>query len=567
MAAAAAAFLSTPVLAYQPPGDSSLTARSGRSLLAEVDSDVLSSQFRLTGSPVLGAWRPHWDQGRGAGEERLSVAQLTEEAAGPDATITYVHPKMVFEVAARFSSHAKGDSASLHQVTPDGTGKPKVTVTKRFAAREKGDVPPEKEVQIDLDGPGLTGISRCGFSWDDAAAKMGNTCSGKKVGGNHGGCPTPKKTTWNKNSYWYNRTYECFTNLPDLNDMTGNGTERSCLTVSLAANDGWCQTVCNSEGMWCDPQICSCDGVAWATAEVFNTSAAIQPHVPKVTAAELPEMNRTMLDAVKKQAAKQPSGLPSCTWRPPKGCTNTSQYECIQGRNRGKCSGQNWFDRPTSECEASCVHELLLPPAPYYALWYPGPLAKEFKPGDKQPRYKHAKERFSLRARGLDLSVSDVLMSGICKSSDNKFVGISLYSPAYKAKAERLVRSCARAGVCCKATLLPSDAFGPDAPEGSEAFRFQTIASKPSFILDQMAATHLPVVFLDTDLEFHRFPTLFVPGSWPNGPRDMAIFNYWGNETDSNLPLPLPLPQLVTRPPTLALTLSPIPNLSPTFYP
>ena len=47
-----------------------------------------------------------------------------------------------------------------------------------------------------------------------------------------------------------------------------------------------------------------------------------------------------------------------------------------------------------------------------------------------------------------------------------------------------------------------------------------------------MAATHLPVVFLDTDLEFHRFPTLFVPGSWPNGPRDMAIFNYWGNETD-----------------------------------
>ena len=493
--AAAAALLAGGAVAYQPPGDSSLAARSGRSLLAlaEVDSDVLSSQFRLTGSPVPGAWRPHWDQGRGAGEERLSVAQLTEEAAGPDATIAYVHPKMVFEVTARFSSHAQGDSASLHQVTPDGTGKPKVTVTKRFAAREKGDVPPEKEVHIDLDGPGLTGISRCGFSWDDAAAKMGNTCSGHKVGGNHGGCPTPKKTTWNKNSYWYNKTYECFTNLPDLNDMTGNGTERTCLSVSLAANDGWCQTVCNSEGMYCDPQICSCDGVAWATAEVFNTSAAIQPHVPNVTAAELPEMNRTMLDAVKEQAAKQPSGLPSCTWRPPKGCTNTSQYQCIQGRNQGKCSGQNWFDRPTSECEASCVHELLLPPAPYYALWYPGPLAKEFKPGDKQPRYKHAKERFSLRARGLDLSGSDVLMSGICKSSDNKFVGISLYSPAYKAKAERLVRSCARVGVCCKATLLPSDAFGPGAPEGSEEFRFQTIAMKPSFILSQLEATALPV--------------------------------------------------------------------------
>ena len=512
--------------AYQPSADSSLR----ESQLAQVDSDVLSSQFRLTGSPVPGAWRPHWDQGRGAGEERSSVAQLTEEGAGPDATITYVHPKMVFEVAARFSSHAKGGSSSLHQVKPDGKGKPKVTVTKRFAAGEKGDVPPEQEVEIDLEGPGRTGLSRCGFSWDDAAAKMGRTCNGK--GFAHGGCPTPKKTTWNKNSYWYNKTYVCFTDLPDLNSMTGNGTERTCLTVSLAANDGWCQTVCNSEGMWCDPQICSCNGVAWATAEVFNTSASIQSHVANVTADELPKMNRTMLDAVKLQAEKQPSGLPSCTWRPPKGCSNTSQYECMQGRNQGKCSSQNWFDRPKSECEASCVHELLLPPAPYYALWYPGPLAKEFKPGDEQPRYKHAKERFSLRARGLDLSVSDVIMSGICKSSDNKFVGISLYSPAYKAKAERLVRSCSRVGVCCKATLLPSDAFGPDAPEGSEAFRFQTIASKPSFILGEMAATHLPVVFLDTDLEFHRFPTLFVPGSWPNGPRDMAIFNFWGNETD-----------------------------------
>ena len=157
---------------------------------------------------------------------------------------------MVFEVAARFSSHAKGDSSSLHQVKPDGKGKPKVTVTKRFAAREKGDVPPEQEVEIDLEGPGRTGLSRCGFSWDDAAAKMGRTCNGK--GFAHGGCPTPKKTTWNKNSYWYNKTYVCFTDLPDLNSMTGNGTERTCRTVSLAANDGWCQTVCNSEGMWCE---------------------------------------------------------------------------------------------------------------------------------------------------------------------------------------------------------------------------------------------------------------------------------------------------------------------------
>ena len=58
------------------------------------------------------------------------------------------------------------------------------------------------------------------------------------------------------------------------------------------------------------------------------------------------------------------------------------------------------------------------------------------------------------------------------------------------------------------------------------------IASKPSFILEELKATALPVVFLDTDLEFYSFPHLFVPGSWPNGGRDVAIFNFWGNETD-----------------------------------
>ena len=41
--------------------------------------------------------------------------------------------------------------------------------------------------------------------------------------------------------------------------------------------------------------------------------------------------------------------------------------------------------------------------------------------------------------------------------------------------------------------LLPADAFGPDAPEGSEAFRFEAIATKPAFILSQLDATNLPV--------------------------------------------------------------------------
>jgi hypothetical protein len=159
--------------------------------------------------------------------------------------------------------------------------------------------------------------------------------------------------------------------------------------------------------------------------------------------------------------------------------------------------------------------------------------------GERHPRYQHDASKLTPEKRGMNLFESDVLLSRLCHSESNKFVGITLYSPRYEAKASRLVRSCERVGICCKATQLPSLAFGPDAPEGSEEFRFQTISMKPSFILSQLVATALPVVFLDTDLEFHRFPNLFMPGSWPDHDRDVLLFNYWGNET---------LPQTKNRP-------------------
>jgi len=123
-------------------------------------------------------------------------------------------------------------------------------------------------------------------------------------------------------------------------------------------------------------------------------------------------------------------------------------------------------------------------------------------------------------------------MSRFCKSSHNHFVGVTMYSPKYLDKASRLLRSCERVGCCCKALSLPSDAFGKHAPEGSEAFRFEVISMKPSFILSQLDATARPVVFLDTDLEFHTFPDLFAPGRWPyHWTYDILLFNFWGNET------------------------------------
>ena len=149
--------------------------------------------------------------------------------------------------------------------------------------------------------------------------------------------------------------------------------------------------------------------------ETFNVSAPIQPHDANVSAADLPHKTHAMVAAVIKGGQAQLSGLLACTWRPPMACTNTTQYECMAGPKAGQCSGENWVGR-AGECEASCVHTALLRLAPYYALWYPGPLAKEFRAKEMRPRYKHDAAKLSLRTRGIDLSLSDVMMSDICKS-------------------------------------------------------------------------------------------------------------------------------------------------------
>ena len=54
---------------------------------------------------------------------------------------------------------------------------------------------------------------------------------------------------------------------------------------------------------------------------------------------------------------------------------------------------------------------MLLPFAPYYALWYPGPLAKEWRKGEERPRYQHNPELLTFKARGIDLSKSEVTLT------------------------------------------------------------------------------------------------------------------------------------------------------------
>ena len=314
---------------------------------------------------------------------------------------------------------------------------------------------PEEE---EVDEAKKTGISRCGFSWDDAAAKMGASC---EAGGWEGQCTPPEGTVDDPDSYWYGETYDCYTDLPDLGGLTSRG---KCFHVSPATSDEWCDGNCNTPGGECDPNFCRCEGDD-ERQDVFNVSAPIQGHDTSASPDSLPKESDDLVKKVKKAEQEHPSGLPECTWRPPKGCSKKAQYQCMEGKKQGQCSGENWFGRD-EECEHSCVHTSLLPTAPYSALWYPGPLAREFQPGESQPRYNHTARKMSLANRGVDLSKSDVMLSATCKSKANQFVGVALYSPKYEAKAKRLLRSCSRVGVCCKATFLPPDAFGKDAPEG-----------------------------------------------------------------------------------------------------
>ena len=313
-------------------------------------------------------------------------------------------------------------------------------------------------------------------------------------------------------------------------EPTGKG--KTCMSANKEfADDDWCRSVCKSnatgevdEAMrkqttlaadashkwpekWCDPDYCTC----------IDASLSHDDLVRRVKAEE----------------RKHPSGLPDCQWPPGSDCTKDTMYECIEGPNAGKCTDRNWFERP-SECKSSCVHTTLLWLAPHDKEWLPGPALDSKKEDKTVPRYQHDPQKTTMEKRGLGIRSLHTLMSPAC-GSGTKFVAVSMHSPKYTGKAERLLQSCARVGVCCKASQLPSNVFGDDAPEGSDAFRFKMISMKPAFILSQLQELKKPVVFMDTDLEFHKYPKLFDPGSWPDGGRDVAIFNYWGNETNGQV--------------------------------
>ena len=320
----------------------------------------------------------------------------------------------------------------------------------------------------------------------------------------------------------------CQSDLPTCDPLRPRG---ECYSLKYTISDAWCDNVCNAprDGVSpyhqavCEPSKCQCEEMSFLKGDPIQEKTSIN-------ISEMPQRTEHLVRRVEATEKRAP-GLPDCLWRPGPGCTNTTPYECL---DNGKCSAANWYpyDDWARPCRSSCLHVALLNPAPYYALWRPGPLARPFVEGDKLPRYAEHSGMGAHMKLATRVASGAILLTPFCQKRSNPFVGVTLFSPSYEVKARRLLESCKRVGLCCKATRLPADVFGPDAPEGSEAFRFKTIAMKPSFILSQLKATQLPVVFLDVDLEFHRLPELFLPGSWPDGDRDVAIFNFWGNETD-----------------------------------
>ena len=216
----------------------------------------------LQGQAVPRDWEPALRRLVPAPRGKTSVAQLTEQQALPGASISYVHPTLrsvhVKAQPQRAQNRARVTFGRLYRAAEgDGTrtaweeaehkvmsgikdeaeGLNKDAAEERarqYVSGEDGKRPtkPPKKGQVGK----KTGIARCGFSWDDAAVKMGDWCSG--MAGSD--CVAPPGTTENPESYWYGEEYACYNDLPDLGVRAGG---RYCRSTSDATTDKWCTQV------------------------------------------------------------------------------------------------------------------------------------------------------------------------------------------------------------------------------------------------------------------------------------------------------------------------------------
>ena len=426
---------------------------------------------------------------------KFSVAEIEERQRADGATVEYLGGDTFWTTSVRLHDHKEAVQLSSSEMEHRKSNRRRNDNCFHGCTARNSRIKPEiQKLQAE------SNTQRCGFSWDDAAAKCGPPCPM----GEQSECDvnTPKLKT---NGTWQQRVaaakrqrdrqkfrkatgkrpdnpYRCYADVPTCDPAQPLG---ECFSRKATMYDQFCTTMCNSPEFQCDWDQCVCEEHEFGLGDPIEPVPLLSLTPPENMSVKSPHM----VEQVKRTGEKAGSGLPECTWKPGPGCTNSTPYERI---DNGRCSSKNWFESSESY-PASCVHASTFHPAPYYALWRAGPISRPFEENETIPHYAHDNMSQQLRftwkvARG------SILMSSFCKRKLNEFVGVSLYSPKYTSKARRLLHSCERVGVCCKATLLPPTAFGPDAPEGSEEFRFRTIAIKPAFILSQLKATQLPVL-------------------------------------------------------------------------
>ena len=166
--------------------------------------------------------------------------------------------------------------------------------------------------------------------------------------------------------------------------------------------------------------------------------------------------------------------------------------------------------------------------------WVPFPDFRRM-PTTPAPSYEHDASYLTLPD---GIRVPSVEDCGAEMAASASFWAISLYTSGYAHKAERLHASCKAWDVCCSTSAVPEGTFYGE-KEGSLRERHRLIATKPLFILRALEASPLPLAWLDVDLEFHAWPSLFTPQGWattlapPAGPahppRDVLLWNWQGN--------------------------------------
>ena len=315
-------------------------------------------------SPAAAAASPSPEPSPGAESEsrpRLSIAQLTEEqVTRPGVTITYIASVRSESPDGKFAHTARQMRRIYGRA--NGGGAP---AWERGSWYPGGKWIPEKDENIPEEvwkshHQQDTG-SRCGFTWDDAAAKANlHACKHDRDCNQF----NVNRSRWDfdENGKWKfaHVKYACWKDLPDYQ----RSPQGDCITKNpYRMSDLHCQLTCgawlssNSEGICSENCECTITSAAW------DPGSPIQEHDVDLPRKDMPKKSHELLMQTRMEYDQTPSGLPACRWQADPSCTHVTQYECFDGpasKGAGKwengawkptaaCSHENWFGKKSCE--------------------------------------------------------------------------------------------------------------------------------------------------------------------------------------------------------------------------